>query len=395
MEVAEALLVLGITLIVARWLEETMNHWGQPPVLGDILAGLILGPTFIGLMTPEVIESLEVIRWLGISSLLFLAGLETRFAEFKKAFKPSLYVAVGGILAAFGLGFASADLLGLGFGEAMFMGTILTATSVGLTVKVLAELGYMETREAAVILGAAVLDDIGGLVVMAITIAYLTATSGGLVLVFEEVSLYISIYIALLLGLHKASPYIWRALTSHMSLEDSAEAIMLGLMAIVAWATDQISLSLVVGAYAIGLAFSEVRGIDAFVRRISLIPNIFAMVFFVTVAAGVDLKEYLAPRYGFAITLFTLLAIIAKMVGCGLAAWAAGIRGRSALIIGIGMIPRGEVAMITATIGAQAGYVDEAMMSSVIVMIYVTNILTPILLGKLVAAEHGAGAGAA
>ncbi len=384
MEIAEALLVLGVTLIVARGLEEVMNNYRQPPVLGDILAGLVLGPTVIGFIDEEAIASLEVIRWLGISSLLFLAGLETRFAEFRRAFKPSLLVAVGGIAVSFGLGFATAEILGLGFGEAMFMGTIMTATSVGLTVKVLGELGYMETREAAVILGAAVLDDIGGLIVMAITIAYLAATSGGIVLVVEEVSLYIFLYIALLLGLHKASPYIWRFLTTHTSLEDSIEAIMLGLMAIVAWATDQISLSLIVGAYAIGLAFSEVRGIQGFIRRISLIPNIFAMVFFVTVAASVDLKTYAAPQYLDVILVFTAFAILAKLIGCGLAAKVSGMDTRSSLIVGMGMVPRGEVAMITATIGAQAGYVGPELLSAVIVMIYVTNVLTPLVLNRLI-----------
>ncbi len=382
--IADTLLLLGVMIALAKVLEEAINYIGYPPVLGDILTGMLLGPTFLDLITDQIEANLSILKWIGIISLLFLAGLETRFRMFQSFLKPSLLAALGGILVSYALGYFGGIALGMPSREAVFIGAIFTATSVSLTARALSEIGAMGTDVATVILGAAVIDDIGGLIVLGLTTAVTISATVGLLELSLSAIAAIIFYIATVYTLHRVSHRFWRGLTEIAHLEDTAIALLLALTFFISWASVRFNLSLVVGAYAVGLAFSEVRGIDRVVHRFSIIPNIFALVFFILSVASIDLKPYITDlTHLYAIILLLLLAMIGKVVGCALPAYFSGFSMKKALFIGIGMMPRAEVALIIASIGLAYHVITDIVFASTILLIYTTNIVTPLLLGKL------------
>ena len=382
--IEDVLATMAVIIIVAKILEEIISSRGYAPVLGDILAGIILGPSILGIIRPEIIVSLEPIRWIGITSLLFIAGLETRFEEFKRQLIPSSIVAVGGIVASFALGYLVGYLLGYGFIENIFIGTILTATSVGLTVKTLTELGALGSKESTVILGAAVLDDIGGLIIMAISFSIAATGSINIVDIGRSASIAISFYIVTVWLLHRLSKKIWGVFTKVFRLEDTVYVMLFALMIIIAWASEEVNLSLVVGAYAVGLAFSEVEGISRVARRMSLLPNLFALIFFATSVAAIDITPYITNiQYYTVFATVIAAAFLGKILGCGIAARLAGFSTSSAIFIGIGMLPRAEVALIVSSIAHDRSYISDAVFSSVILLIYLSSIIAPLLLSSL------------
>lgn len=381
---AELLLDLSIIIIVAKLLEELISYYGYPPVLGDILAGIILGPSVLDLLTPEIIDYLDVIKWIGIISLLFLAGMETKFTQFMRSLKNSTIIAIGGIVGSFVLGYLAGIFAGLNSAQSIFLGTILTATSVGLTVKTLSDLGAIGTRYFTIILGAAVLDDVGGLIVFGLAIAVVTTGFARIEELILTVILAILFYIVIMFTLHKSSRMIWGILKHVSHLEDSIIAFLLGLTLIIAWASVKFNLSLVIGAYVVGLAFSEIRGVENVIHRFSLIPNIFASIFFVLSAASIDIKPYLMhfEYLGF-ISIVVIAAIVGKVLGCGLAAKLSKLDWISSLFIGFGMLPRAEVALVISALGKGYNVVTDSMIAATIFMIYVTSIITPLILASL------------
>ncbi len=382
--VADLLLLLSLMILLAKFLEEIMSYKGYPPILGDILAGIILGPSVLGVLSEDVIEEFGLIKWIGIISLLFMAGLETRFETFIKSIKQSFLVALGGIVVSFALGYIGGLLIGFPSSESLFLGAILTATSVGLTVKTLADIGALGTRLSTVILGAAVLDDVGGLLVLGITTAIVVTGSTRIIDLAITASIAIVFYIAVVVSLHRTSRTIWRGITKIAHLEDTNIALLLALTLVIAWASVKVNLSLVVGAYAVGLAFSEISGVDRIVRRFSLIPNIFASIFFVISAATIDIKPYILNLQNLCIMAYIVgLSIIGKVLGCGIAARISGFDWKRALFIGFGMMPRAEVALIIASIGLAYKTISLTVFAGVILMIYVTSLSTPITLSTL------------
>lgn len=384
--IADIMLVLGMLIIVTKLFEELISRRGQAPILGDILIGIIFGPTILGIITEDFIYHVNILRWIGIVSLLFLAGLETRFHVFMKSLRGSFLVALGGIVVSFMFGYFGGLALGLKGNESIFFGAILTATSVGVTVRTLSDLGILGTDLATMILGAAVIDDVGGLIVLGLCTAI--TTSG--VVRFTELALIVTIalafYVITLFTLHKASMRIWSAITAFERLEDTSIALLLALTLIIAWASVKVNLSLVVGAYAVGLAFSEVRGVEKVIRRFSLIPNIFASLFFVLSAALVNFRPYVTRfEYLPLMACIVALGLLSKVIGCGVAAKLAEphISWRKAIFVGVGMMPRAEVALIIASIGLAYHIISEAVFAGTILLIYVSGLVTPIILKRM------------
>lgn len=381
--VAGLLLDLAIIIIVAKSFEELISYYGYPPVLGDILAGIILGPTVLDILSPTTVEELDLIKWLGIISLLFLAGLETKFSVFMKSLRQSFNVALGGIFVSYAVGYFSGIMLGLDSATSLFIGAILTATSVGLTVKTLTDIGAMGTRISATILGAAVLDDVGGLIVLGLTVALVTTGVARIEDLIITVIIAVVFYILLVMGLHRSSKIIWKGIRHISHLQDTSIALLLAITLVFAWASVKVNLSLVVGAYAVGLAFSEITGIEGVTRRFSLIPDIFASIFFVLSTATIDLKQYLIhPEYLVIIGVITLMAFVGKIFGCGLASKLSGFNMHESMFIGFGMLPRAEVSLVITSLGVTYGVLDESIIAAVVVIIYSTSIITPLVLSR-------------
>ncbi len=368
-------------------LEELVSQYGYPPVLGDILAGIILGPSVLGYLTPGIVEELDLLKWLGIVSLLFLAGMETKFSEFMKGIKKNFLVAFGGIIFSYIAGYMTGLFLGLSQKASLFLGAMLTATSVGLTVKTLSDLGAVGTKIFNTIVGAAVLDDVGGLIVLGLTVALVSSGTTRIEDLILTAVIAIVFYIVVVFGLHWSSSRAWRLMKKIGRLEDTPIALLLSLTLIVAWASVKFNLSLVVGAYAAGLAFSEIRGAHEVIRRFSLIPNIFASLFFVLSTAIVDIKPYLVhPEYLVFIALVVAAGFLGKIIGCGLFARLSGYSRIHSIFIGFGMLPRAEVALVIVSLGMTYGAFGkwtEPVVASTIILIYTTSIVTPIILSAL------------
>ncbi len=381
------MLALSAIIVTAKVFEEFIAHYGYPPILGDILAGIVLGPSVLDILTPEIVEGLELIKWLGIVSLLFLAGMETKFTEFMRGLKGSTIVAAGGIVLSYVAGLTAGLYLGMSWQASLFLGVTLTATSVGLTVKTLTDLGAVGTRIFNTVIGAAVLDDVGGLLVLGLTISMVASAAASIFELLYTVILAMIFYILIVLTLHRGSEPIWTAFRRLEHLEDTSIALLLALTLIIAWASVRFNLSLVVGAYAVGLAFSEVRGASNVIRRFSLIPNIFASVFFALSTASVDIKPYLIhTEYLYFIGIVLVAGYIGKVIGCGLTARLAKFNWYDSIIVGFGMLPRAEVALVVVSIGSAMGAFQEwveEVMASIIVLIYVTSLTTPVILAKL------------
>ncbi len=380
-------MAVAVILIVAKIFEELIAHYGYPPILGDILAGIILGPSVLDYLSPRIVEELDLLKWLGIVSLLFLAGMETKFSQFIHGIRENLLVALGGIIFSYLLGYFTGLMFGLSQPASLFLGATLTATSVGLTVKTLTDLGAIGTRFFNTIVGAAVLDDVGGLIVLGLTVAMVATGLSRIYDLILTVLIAITFYIVILFALHYGSSTLWKTMKYLGRLEDTPIVYLLALTLVVAWASVKFNLSLIVGAYAAGLAFSEISGAEEVVRRFSLIPNIFASLFLVLSTAIVDIKPYLVhTEYLGFIAAVLVAAFLGKIIGCGLFARLSRFNWYNSFFIGFGMLPRAEVALVITSLGITYnafGEFNDAVVASVIIMIYVSSIVTPIILRNM------------
>ncbi|RLE54750.1 MAG: cation:proton antiporter [Thermoprotei archaeon] len=371
---------LAIILIVGKLFEELFSLIDYPPVLGDILAGIIIGPTVLGLVQPN--EITEHVAWFGVAVLLFLAGLETRFSEFRHYFTPMSTIAVLGVIVSFALGYAVGSILSYDATTCLILGALLVATSVSITVKTMIELKVLNTPEGMSILGAAVLDDILGLLVL--TLVLQIVHGRGICLLEIAVTMVLALlfwFTIVFLG-HRCSRHIHRFL-SFFKVEDSRYVIVLALMLLVAHSSEYVRLAPIVGAYAFGLALSEMPAVSRYHDRLAIIANTFATVFFVYATASLDFKEAMRFEYILLYVLVLTSGIISKVIGCGIGAIVAGFDAVRALRVGVGMMPRGEVCLTIATLGLALDFIPLEVYLSAIVLIYVSTLLTPPMLKLL------------
>lgn len=371
---------LALILVVGKALEELFHMLGYPPVLGDILAGIILGPTLLGLVS--VTEVTEAIAWFGIVILLFLAGLETKFAEFKHHFGSMITVALGGVLGALLSGYLVGMILGYSFVTSLFLGALLAATSISLTVKTLMELDRLRTDEGVTVLGAAVFDDVLGLLLLAIATQVAVRPSVDVLEITLATGAALTFWFLVVFLGHKISHHLYRAINK-FRLEDARYIVLLALMLLIAYSSHHVGLAPIVGAYAFGLALSEIPGVTKIVGRLSILANTFATIFFVSTTAALDLKQVLHYEHLFTILLIVLAGLLSKIVGCGIAALLTGFPLYKALIIGVAMLPRAEVCLIIASLGLTHEVLGVEHYFSAILLIYITSLLTPPLLKAL------------
>jgi Na+:H+ antiporter len=391
-------LQIGVVLIAAKVGGEIFERWlKQPAVLGELLTGVAIGPYAFGALDLPGIGHLfgtatasgeipiPVPLWvfaeLGAVVLLFVAGLETDFETFVRFGPTATVVAIGGVILPFIFGDVMTVALGLASSlaspEALFVGAALTATSVGVTARVLGDIGGLDTPEGITILGAAVFDDVIGILVLAVVLAI--AQSGGVDA--AQVGLIgakaLGAYLALTLVLVIAAKRIARAVNAFHSA-GSGVALALGIGLVSGYIAQSVGLAMIVGAFSAGVALSRSDLRERLGHDMRAISHIVVPAFFVVVGMLVDL-----PALGSVLvfgTIITILAIVGKVVGCALPALALGFRPIGALRVGIGMIPRGEVALIIAGIGLATGAVDQAVFAVVVFMTFATTVLAPPLL---------------
>ena len=410
--VGRVALALVVILLVAKLGGDLAERLGQPAVLGELLGGVLVGNLplagYVGLEWIEADASVDMLSRLGVLVLLFEVGLESTVGQMMEVGLSSLFVAALGVMAPFVLGWRVGAWLLPGQGPYVhaFLGATLTATSVGITARVLKDLGRSGTREARVVLGAAVIDDVLGLVILAVVTGVIAAADRGGSLAMGEVALTVGKALgflggALVLGVLVSKRLF--ALASKLRARGVLLATGLALCFFLAWLSGLIGLAPIVGAFAAGLILEDTHshafvargepGLEELVRPISsfLVP-----VFFVVMGMRTDLRSFLRPGvFGLAVAL-TAVAMVGKL------ACSFGVVGKGVdrLSVGLGMIPRGEVGLIFANIGLALSVggrqiVSQATFSAIVVMVIVTTMVTPPALkwrfGRL-PAEHPGGA---
>jgi Kef-type K+ transport system membrane component KefB len=397
--VTHLVLGLAVILMAAKVAGElTERFLKQPSVLGELIAGMIIGPHLLGgvdlplvgrlFHAPAGTESfipvspeLWAVAQVAAVILLFIAGLETDLRQFLRFAPQATLVALGGVVLPFVLGAYGAVL----FGGAsnilepmpLFMGAVMTATSVGITARILADIQKINTPEGVTILAGAVVDDVLGILVLTVVVG--VAAAGGIstgtvaVVAAKAVGFWLGLTALGIAG----SRYISRFLLAFRSAGASL-ALALGLAFLAAALAEEFGLAMIIGAYSIGLALSTTEVKEHLAEPLQAVGHALVPSFFVVMGMLVDFSAMGAALiFGVAIT---ILAIIGKLAGCALPALAAGFNRTGAWRIGVGMLPRGEVALIVAGVGLSRGIIGPDVFGVAILMTVVTTFLAPILL---------------
>jgi len=392
------LIGIAIVLVIAKLSGELFARWGQPPVLGELVGGILVGNLAILGLNVDSLKSNETISALaelGVIVLLFEVGLESNLKEMLEVGWSSLLVATLGVIAPFFLGWAVAAYFlpnepRLGH---LFLGATLSATSVGITARVFKDLGKLATREARIILGAAVIDDVFGLLILAVIAGAIRAVATGSSLSLLEIGLIALKTILFLVGSIAIGQFLMPRLLRGAGRFESRGVLLtlaVSFCLLLSWAAAKAGLAPIMGAFAAGLILDEVHYKPAN-RRIERslndllqpVATVLVPIFFVLMGLKVDLRIFARlDILGFALFL-TLAAIVGKQI-CSLGVLE---RGVNRMVVGLGMIPRGEVGLIFAGIGATlmlptvdgatVPVINAASFGAVVMMVIVTTLVTP------------------
>ena len=378
---------LAVLLFAAKLFAELFHRIKMPVVLGELLAGIIVGPFALGGLPifngePLVIldETVKHIGEIAAIVILFIAGLEITPREFLRGGAASFAVGSLGVVVPFFVGFYVFLTFGLEAIESMLIATALTATSIAITIQVLTELGKMQTKEARLILGAAIVDDI--LAIAALSVVTTMVQTGDTTPEIMDVTFLIlkilGLFVVLLIGSILIIPrilHVERLWRSEGSIEGIATAAFFGAAGIAAF----VGLSPIVGAFSVGMAVASTRVIKQVEEYVSKLGIIFAPLFFAIIGAQVDLRG-INIEVLYLSGIIISIAIITKLAGCGLPALIF-LKDRSrAIKVGIGMISRGEVGLIVAGVGVSSGALSTDIYTTVIIMVALTTIITPVWL---------------
>lgn len=412
--VAEIGLLLAVILVAAKLGGEVAVRWLKlPPVLGELSAGILIGPFALGGFTigsfgplfevPKVTEVVDGVMRTVESSvpvepelfflaqaaavlLLFQAGLETNRQRFFRYVRPAAAVALGGVLVPFAFGVVATVVAGFASFEstqellpALFIGAVLTATSVGITARVLADVRRLDTPEGVTVMAAAVVDDVLGILILAVVIG--VADEGGIsgMDIFVVALKAIGFWLGLTLLGSLAAPYISRGVLWFQNAgADLAIALALAFFA-AAVAEIFFGLAMIIGSYTIGLALSDTELKRRIEEPMLWVNHFVVPVFFVVIGMQVDPGGVVGGALGFGLVL-AALAIFSKLIGAGLPALLVGFNRRGSWRIACGMLPRGEVALTIAGIGLASGVIDRELFGVAILMVVATLPVAPPLL---------------
>ena len=380
---------LALLLFTAKIFAELFHRIKLPIVLGELLAGIVIGPFALGGLPlfngePLVIldETIKNIGELAAIVILFVAGLEITPREFLRGGASSFTIGALGVIVPFFVGYFVFSLYGLEALETLLIATALTATSIAISIQVLTSLGKMQTKEARLILGAAIVDDILAIAVLSVVLTMVQTgnTAPDIMEITFLILKILGLFVAILIGsviivpriLHREK--LWK---SQGSIEGITTAIFFGGAGIAAI----VGLSPIVGAFAIGMAVASTRLIKQVEEYVHKLQIIFAPLFFAIIGAQVDLRGINLDVLLIA-GILIFIAIVTKMLGCGLPSLIFLKDKSKAMRVGIGMVSRGEVGLIVAGVGATSGVISGDVYTAIIVMVAVTTIITPIWLKK-------------
>lgn len=372
---------LAIILLASKIAGDISAKLGQPSVLGKLLIGIVLGPTVLGVVTNT--DILQELSQIGVILLMFIAGLETDTEEFKRTGKASAFVGVAGIIFPFACGYLVGIYLQLSTIESIFLGLLLSATSVSISVQTLKEMGKLKSREGTTILGAAVIDD----VLVIIALAFVMSLAGGDINLGEVVLKKIAFFVIAILLAWKVVPWV---LNKFAPLRVSEAVISAGLIIcfVYAYVAEYAGVAGIIGAYIAGVAISLTKHKHEVFEKVETISySIFVPVFFTSI--GVTAQFMGITQNIWLILGLSVVAILTKLIGSAIGARLAGFKWRSSLGVGAAMVSRGEVALIIAAMGLESQMLSSDMFAVIVVVVLITTIVTPMMMKVFLSNSSG------
>ncbi|MHC2834148.1 cation:proton antiporter [Bacillus sp. F9_6S_D1_P_5] len=364
---------IALILLSTKLAGDLSVRLGQPSVLGKLIIGIVIGPAILGWI--ENSELLTQLSNVGVILLMFMAGLETDLEELNANRNSSLAVALGGIILPFVGGYVSGLVIGMEQGNAVFLGLLLCATSVSISVQTLRDLGKMKTRESTTMLGAAVFDDILVVILLAFAMSFLGTDDVNLtMIILKKVVFFASI---ILIG-WKGVPAIMRWL-SPLRVSESIVSAALIICFSFAYFGELLGIAGIIGAFAAGIAISQTNYKHEVEKKVEPIAYaMFVPVFFVSIGMNITF-DGIGDQIWFILAL-TVIAVLTKLIGCGLGARMTGFDAKSSAIIGSGMVSRGEVALIIAGTGLSSGLLAQDYFTAIVIVVILTTMITPPML---------------
>jgi len=374
-ESVSVLLSLFLMFAAAKVMAELFERLRQPAVVGEILAGVIIGPSILGWVQPS--DLINVLAEIGVIFLLFNVGLETKPKAIFDVGKRAMFVGVMGVLLPFVAGYFIAIAWGGSFAEAMFIGAALVATSVGITARVLAGMGLLDTETSRVILGAAIIDDILGLIILSLV----SAVSQGSVSYVglgktAAAAILFTLFVAMVGSkvINKLSPVISR-LRLQRPFFNLGLVLCLGLSV----ASVYVGVAAIIGAFLAGMALAEsVEDNPRMHQATSGVTEFLVPFFLANIGMQLNIAVFRDSSVLLLAVIITLAAVITKFVGCSIGAW--GMSRREMAQVGVGMVPRGEVGIVVAQIGLGLGVIEQSFFASVLFMAVTTTLIAPPLI---------------
>ena len=375
--IAAILAMLVAIFVATRVLGDLAQRIGQPAVLGELIAGVLLGGSVLGLVDPanEVIAAMAEI---GVIVLLFAIGLETELASLARVGSTAVAVAIAGVVLPFGFGYGAAVALGLEMVPALVCGAALCATSIGISARVLSELGCLDSTEGRVVLGAAVIDDIIGLVILAVIASLVSGDPPTVWSVTRIAGIALGfVAAAVIVGSLVAVP-IFR------TVERIRAAGALGVFGIafafvLAWLASISGSAMIVGAFAAGLVLHRVPQAHEIEKSTTTLGYFFVPIFFASVGASVDLRALMDPRSLLVGGALIVVGILGKLLAGYAPVWFKGDK----LLVGAAMVPRGEVGLIFAQMGLAAAAISAGEFGAIMLMVLATTFVTPPALARI------------
>ena len=372
----QLLLIIALILLSTKVFAIFMKRIHLPQVIGALAAGVLLGPSVFNLARPN--EVISAIAQFGVVLLLFSAGMETDFKQLRNSLKSSMLISALGIIAALGGGFAAAFLFGKPSFESFFIGVIIASMSTSITVETLSEMGKLKTKTGTALMGASLFDDIFVIMILAITIGMGADgfSFASLAVILLRMTAFFAF--AIVAGFFVNKLFNW-------SFGKYGEKKRFTIFAIaycflMAYLAEFFGLADITGAYLAGIAFCSTRCAESLETKTHELSYLFfTPVFLANIGIHTSLDGMTGSMILFT-ALLVVVAILSKVIGCGLGAKLCKFTNRESIQIGVGMVARGEVSFIVATKGIAAGYIASLLFPSVIVVVLVTVLVTPLLL---------------
>lgn len=348
-----------------------------PPVVGALIAGIVLGP--VGFNIVQQTGTITSLAEIGVIVLMFQAGLETDIKELKNSGAAAFIIAVCGVIVPLVGGFAVAHMFQKNIMENIFVGVILTATSVSITVQTLQEMGKLKGKVGTTILGAAIIDDVLGVILLSVTTSIGASSGAGMASIFLTIGRLVAFII--IAGIGGVGVYHFFHWLEHRGMKRRRIPVFaFAFCLFLSFFAELFGIADITGAYMAGVILCEMEAHDYINRKVECLSYmLITPIFFANIGLKVTIDS-MSSSLIIMTVLLCIVAILSKMIGCGLGAKICKYDNKEALQIGVGMISRGEVALIVAEKGAKVGLISDALFSPVVIVVVITTLLTPILL---------------